>query len=224
MKSKNRSVLWILLPYLAKYKKLYIAGFISVMMTSAFMVAAPWFLKMAIDSLKQNITARGLLIYSGLILGVTIISGTFRYFMRQTLIVASRKIEYDFRNDFFAHLLILDRPYFDKTPIGDIMARATNDLDSVRNMIGPGIMNLSSTVITLTMALIMMIKLNPKLTGLSMINLPIITFLVFYLGREVNKRYTKIQARFYCKITGKFFGHSRCQSLCSGKFRNKGIF
>jgi ATP-binding cassette, subfamily B, multidrug efflux pump len=202
MKMKSRSVLWLLWPYLIKYKKLFISGFASVVLTSGFMVAVPRIMGNAVDSLRLNVTMQGLISYAGAILGVTILSGLFRYFMRQTLIVASRKIEYDFRNDFFAHLLTLDRPYFDKIPIGDIMARATNDLDSVRNMIGPGIMNFASTFATLTMALILMIIINPKLTILSMINMPIITFLVFYLGREVNKRYTKIQEK-YSDITAK---------------------
>lgn len=202
MAKKNRSVLWLLWPYIARYRMLFIAGFASVAMTSVFMVAAPWILKNAIDSLGKNITTGGLAIYAGAILGVTTISAIFRYFMRQTLIVASRKIEYDFRNDFFSHLLTLDRSYFDRTPIGDIMARATNDLDSVRNMVGPGIMNFASTFATLALALGFMIKISPKLTFLSMLNMPIITFLVFFLGREVNKRYTGIQEQ-YSDITAK---------------------
>ncbi len=193
---KQKSVLWLLKPYILKYKNLWIAGFISVTFTDVFMLAGPWLLKRAIDSLQKSVTAEGLAIYAGLLLGVTLISSLFRYFMRQTLIVASRKIEYDFRNDFFAHLLTLDRTYYDKMPTGDIMSRATSDMDAVRNMVGPGVMNLCSTFVTLTLALILMIKINPLLTLLSMITMPIISFLVLYLGREVNKRYTKIQEQY----------------------------
>ena len=154
---KEKSVLWLLKPYILKYKNLWIAGFISVAFTDIFMLAGPWLLKRAIDSLQKNITAEGLAIYAGLLLGVTVVSSLFRYFMRQTLIVASRKIEYDFRNNFFAHLLTLDRSYYDKMPTGDIMSRATSDMDAVRNMLGPGVMNLCSTAVTLTLALILMI-------------------------------------------------------------------
>jgi ATP-binding cassette subfamily B protein len=139
---------------------------------------------------------KGLALYSGAIIGVYLVSALFTYFMRQTMIVASRKIEYDFRNDFFSHLLTLDRPFYDKTSTGDIMARASNDIDSVRNMIGPGIMYSCATAAGLSMSLTLMITINPKLTLLSMLPMPVITFLVFFLGREVNKRYTLIQEKY----------------------------
>src|SRR3990172_1246876 len=107
MRKNNRSILWLLWPYMVKYKRLWIAGFISVGVSNLFMVMGPWILRSAIDSLGKNVTAKGLAGYAGAILGVTLVSALFRYFMRQTLIVASRKIEYDFRNDFFSHLLTL---------------------------------------------------------------------------------------------------------------------
>ena len=165
-------------------------------LSNIFMVAGPWILKNAIDSLGKNVTIRGLAVYAGAMLATTLISAIFRYFQRQTLIVASRKIEYDFRNDLFSHFLKLDRPYYDRIPTGDIMARATNDMDSVRNMIGPGIMYFYSTAVTLTLTLSLMIIISPKLTLFSMLPMPVITFLVFFLGREVNRRYTKIQEQY----------------------------
>jgi ATP-binding cassette subfamily B protein len=116
--------------------------------------------------------------------------------MRQTMIVASRKVEYDFRNDFFSHILTLDREYYDRTPTGDIMARASNDMDSVRAMIGPGIMYFCSTAVALTLAISLMIKISLKLTLLALIPLPVITVLVFFLGREINKRYSLIQKQY----------------------------
>jgi ATP-binding cassette, subfamily B, multidrug efflux pump len=196
MSKDNRSILWVLKPYVAKYKKLWIWGFISTALADIFMLANPRIMGQAIDSLNKKVTTERLAVYAGAILIATMISSIFRYFMRQTLIVASRRIEYDFRNNFFAHLLTLDRPYFNKRPTGDIMARATSDIDAVRNMIGPGIMNLVSTGVTLAIALPLMISISPKLTLLSMITMPIISFLVLYLGREVHKRYTKIQEQY----------------------------
>jgi ATP-binding cassette subfamily B protein len=200
MSKSRKSVLWLLWPYLTKYRRLWVGGILSVTLANLFGVAVPWILKGAVDSLTKEVTAKGLALYSGAILGATSISALFTYFMRQTMIVASRKIEYDFRNDLFSHLLELDRPYYDKTPTGDIMARATNDMDSVRNMIGPGIMYFCSTAVRLTFALTLMMAISFKLTLLSMLPMPIITFLVFYLGSEVNKRYTKIQEQ-YSSIT-----------------------
>ena len=202
MRKNGRGSLRVLRPYMLKYKKLWIAGLFSVAMTSVFMLAAPWILKDAVDALESGVTPGGLVRYAAAIIAVTLISAIFRFFMRQTMIVSSRKIEYDLRNDFFAHLLTLDRPYYNKTPTGDIMARATNDMDSVRSMLGPGIMYFCSTAITLTLALSLMIKISPKLTLLSMIPMPVITILVFFLGHEINKRYTKIQEQ-YSTITAR---------------------
>ncbi len=196
MHRSRKSVLWILWPYLARYRRLWIGGVLSIIVAKAAAVVVPWLSKGAIDTLKQKVSIEGLALYSGEILAATCISALFTYFMRQTMIVASRKIEYDFRNDLFGHLLRLDRPYYDKTPTGDIMARATNDMDQVRNMIGPGIMNSISTAVTLAFALALMIKISPKLTLLSMLPMPVITFLVFFLGREVNRRFTRIQEQY----------------------------
>ncbi len=202
MRNGKRSSLWLLKPYMLKYKKLWIAGFISVTVSTAFAVAAPWILKNAINSLSTNVTTDGLLGYGFAIVGVTIMSGILTYFMRQTMIVASRRIEYDFRNDFFAHLMKLDKPFYDKTPTGDIMAKATNDIDAVRNMIGPGIMYFYSTGMTLIFALTLMMNISVSLTFLSILPMPIISVLVFLLGRELNKRFAVIQKQ-YSTITAR---------------------
>lgn len=183
-------------PYLWKYRKLELAGFGAILFSTGFMLAAPWILKDAINSLQRSVTLGGLAMYAGIIVGVTIISAIFTYLMRQTLIVTSRKIEYDFRNDFFSHILTLDKPYYDKMPTGDLMARATNDLDSIRNMVGPGIMYFLQTSVKLLMTLPLMIKINGNLTLLSMIPMPIITVLALTLGRKVHKQFVKIQTQY----------------------------
>jgi len=196
MNSNNKSPIKILFPYFRRYRAHWIGGVFAVIFTDVFMLASPWILKDAIDVLGQQVTAGKLAYYAGAILGVTFISAIFRFIMRQTMIVASRRIEYDLRNDFFAHLITLDRKYYDKTPTGDIMARATNDLDSVRNMIGPGVMYFVSTAVTLVLAVILMLKLSPSLTLYSVLPLPLITALVFALGREMNKRSMKILEQY----------------------------
>ena len=202
MKSPGKSSLRFLYPYLLKYRKLWAWGLVAVIMAEVFSLAAPWILKNAIDALEGKVIAENLIRYAAAIVGVTLISAVFLFLKRQTMIVASRRIEYDLRNDFFAHLLRLDRPYYDRTPTGDIMARATNDMDSVRSMIGPGIMYFCTTAVTLILALTLMIRINARLTLLSMIPMPVITVLVFFLGREINKRYTKIQEQ-YSTITAR---------------------
>lgn len=194
-KSKQTSIR-VLYPYLLRYKKLYLVGIPAVILTSIFMLIEPQIVKRAIDSLENRMVSEYLPYYASAIVGAALLSGFFRYVMRQTMIVASRRIEYDFRNDFFAHLLTLDRNYYDKTPTGDIMARATNDMDSVRSMLGPGIMYFCSTAVTVTIAVFFMVRTDLRLTLLSLIPMPVITILVFVLGREINRRYTKIQAQY----------------------------
>lgn len=196
MDKSGKSTLGLIVPYLLRYKKLWIAGIFAVTFTNVFMLAAPWILRMAINDLETDITASGMAYYAGAIVVVTLISAAFRFMMRQTMIVASRKVEYDFRNDFFGHILTLDRKYYDRTPTGDIMARASNDMDSVRAMIGPGIMYFCSTAVALTLAISLMITISLKLTLLALIPLPVITVLVFFLGREINKRYALIQKQY----------------------------
>lgn len=161
-----------------------------------FTMAAPWILRQAINALQKQVTARHLLIYSGAIIGVTMIQGVFRYIMRQTMIVASRDIEYEIRGDLFAHILKLDRPYFDKMPTGDIMARLTNDLLAIRAMVGPGIMYFISTVFTFVVALVLMLIIDRKLTIIAFAPLPIISALTYFLGKEVFKRYMKVQEQY----------------------------
>jgi ATP-binding cassette subfamily B protein len=202
MDNSKKSSLGVLRPYLMRYKKLWLAGIFAVTMTNMFMLAGPWILKDAIDVLENGATRGQLLGYGAAIIGVAVVAALFRFMMRQTMIVASRKVECDFRNDFFHHLLTLDRRYYDKTPTGDIMARATNDMDSVRSMIGPGIMYFISTAVTLSLALPLMASISLKLTLYSMIPMPVITVLVFFLGREVNRRYSRIQAQ-YSTITAR---------------------
>jgi ATP-binding cassette subfamily B multidrug efflux pump len=182
--------------YLWRHKRMWAYGSVTVLITTVFTMAAPWILKDAINALQEEVTANKLLWYAGAIIAVTIIQGVFRYFMRQTMIVASREIEYEIRSDMFKHILTLDRPYFDKTPTGDIMARMTNDLLAVRAMVGPGIMYFIQTTCTFILALVLMLIINVKLTIIAFVPLPIISLITYFVGKEVHKRYTAIQAQY----------------------------
>jgi ATP-binding cassette, subfamily B, multidrug efflux pump len=192
----DKSASQIIRGYIFRYKSSWLWGILTVLLSTAFSMVSPWVLRQAINALQQTITTQKLVLYAVTIVVATIIQGVFLFYMRQTMIVASRKIEYDLRNDLFSHILRLDRPYFDKTPTGDIMAKMTNDLDAVRNMVGPGIMYFVTTVFTFTMAFILMVIINPKLTLVAFLPLPFITIATYILGREVHKRYIKIQEQY----------------------------
>jgi ATP-binding cassette subfamily B multidrug efflux pump len=192
----DKSASQIIRGYIFRYKSRWLWGILTVLLSTAFSMVSPWVLRQAINALQQTVTIQKLVLYAVTIVVATIIQGVFLFYMRQTMIVASRKIEYDLRNDLFSQILRLDRPYFDKTPTGDIMAKMTNDLDAVRNMVGPGIMYFVTTVFTFTMAFILMIIINVKLTLVAFLPLPFITITTYILGREVHKRYIKIQEQY----------------------------
>jgi ATP-binding cassette subfamily B protein len=164
--------------YVLRYRRQVIVGMVFLLLTNTISLIAPLVLKYAIDSLKQLTNPPVLIRYAVLILGIAVVQGVFRYFMRRILIGASRRMEYDFRNDLFAHLQKLSRSYFIQAKTGDIMSRLTNDLNAVRMVLGPGIMHLMSTTILFITAAGLMFYLNWKLALLALIPLPVLSLVV----------------------------------------------
>ncbi|RKX17429.1 MAG: ABC transporter ATP-binding protein [Candidatus Zixiibacteriota bacterium] len=190
----------IIKSYILRHKRAWVRGIPAVILTTIFTMAVPWILRHVINILKGDGSTKKLILYAGAIIAATIIQGIFRYMMRQTMIVASWDIEYEIRNDLFSHLLKLDRRYFDSTPTGDIMARITNDLESVRAMVGPGIMHFIFTAFTFLTAMVLMLVINLKLTLIALLPLPLITGFTYLISKEVHNKYSKIQEHF-SKIT-----------------------
>jgi len=159
------------------------------------------FLGRAIDSLKSGIdnhayVAGDLFRWALIIVGFSIVAGVFTFLTRQTIIVISRHIEFDLRNDLLAHLQKLSYSYFQNTPTGDLMAHATNDIGSVRNVLGPGIMYPTDTLLTFSMVLILMLVRDWQLTLLALIPLPFASIAVYTLGKTVHKKSLERQAQF----------------------------
>src|SRR5688572_2265600 len=125
-----------LLEYARKYQRAFVLGLICSFVTTGITLIAPVVLQWAIDDLTGGVTRTKLLLYAGALLGIGLAGGLFRFWTRSILIGASRHIEYDMRNDFFAHLQALPLSYFQQHRTGDLMSRATNDLNAVRMMIG----------------------------------------------------------------------------------------
>src|SRR5262245_36876292 len=152
-------------------------------------------LRYAVDDLTRGVTRAKLIEYSTLLLGIGVVGGLFRFLMRRILIGASRDIEYDMRNDFFAHLEKLPLGYFQSHRTGDLMSRATNDLNAVRMMIGPSVMYSANTILTFVVALAMMVAIDPWLTLISLIPLPFVSISVKYFGSMIHARFEQIQAQ-----------------------------
>ncbi len=189
-----------LLPYLRKYRGRVAFGVVFIIVTNLFALMLPRVLQMAIDSLEAALTTERLLWFAGLILLVSAGEGFFRFLMRQTIIVVSRLVEYDLRNDFFRHLQAMARSFYHRHSTGDLMARATNDLNSVRTVLGPGIMYSSNTVVVGLGAFIAMMYMNQKLTLVAMLTLPLMVIIVHRTMGKIYATYERIQEQF-SKIT-----------------------
>src|SRR5580765_1013326 len=182
-----------LLAYVGRYRVAFILGFLCIVATTAISLAGPWILKYAIDDLTTGVTSAKLRLYAAAVLALAALGGIFRFFQRRIIIGASRDIEFDLRNDFFARLQMFEPAYFHRNRTGDLMSRATNDLNAVRMMIGPAVMYLSNTVLTFIAVIALMLSLNRRLTLLSLIPLPILSVAVYYFGAVIHRRFDKIQ-------------------------------
>jgi len=185
-----------LLRYLARYHLKLIIGFIMVLLTVVAGMFSPWILKYVIDDLQSGIVLKNLIYYAGLIVGISFVEGFFRFWMRKILIGMSRQVEYDLRNDFFAHVERMSLSFFQSRSTGDIMSRATNDLNAVRFVLGPGIMYSMHTLILSVIATYILIKLSWSLTLLAYIPLILATVTVKSFGRRIHDRFETIQEQF----------------------------
>ncbi len=184
-----------LLPYVFRYKRAFLLGLACVVITTAIQLLSPWVLKNAIDDLNRGVTREKLALYAGLLLGIAIVGGVFRFLMRRILIGASRDIEYDMRNAFFARLQLMPLAYYQARRTGDLMSRATNDLNAVRTMIGPAIMYSSNTIIVFVVAIILMASIDTRLTLIALLPLPLVSISVKYFGSAIHTRFEAIQAQ-----------------------------
>jgi ATP-binding cassette subfamily B protein len=184
-----------LLGYVARYKRAFVLGLLCSFVTTGITLVSPLVLQHAIDDLTQEVTGAKLLLYGGSLLGVGLVGGVFRFWTRRILIGASRDLEYDMRNDFFAHLQTLPLGYYQAHRTGDLMSRATNDLNAVRMMIGPSIMYSANTLLTFVAALAMMVAIDARLTLFSLIPLPFVSISVFYFGNAIHRGFEQIQAQ-----------------------------
>ena len=184
-----------LLPFVLRYRRQFILGLVCVVLSSTFQLLAPWVLRFAIDDLTLGVTRQKLMTYAGLILGVACVRAVFQFLMRRIIIGASREIEYDIRNAFFTRLQQMPLAYYQARRTGDLMSRATNDLNAVRMMIGPAIMYSASTILVFAVAIVLMISIDARLTLIALIPLPMVSVSVKYFGSAIHKRFEAIQAQ-----------------------------
>jgi ATP-binding cassette, subfamily B, multidrug efflux pump len=186
-----------LYPYLKKYRRGFMVGTLCVLLLNGIAVQFPQVILRALDYLRKgDRSSRQLGIYALLLVAIAVSKGVFQFLTRWIVIGISRDIEFDLRNDMFQHLERLSFPYYQRTRTGDIMARATNDLNAVRMLLGPAIMYSANTLVFTAGALIYMMKISPKLTLYTFLPLPIASIVIQYFGKQIHERFEKIQAMF----------------------------
>lgn len=207
-----------LLPYVLHYKRFVVLGLFTLAMMGIVGALPQLIIGAVMDCLRGSAvplstlsgTARHLLhplfafysprsshalgLYCIILVGVMIVKGFFSYWTRWVLIGMSRDIEFDLRNDVLARLLELDPEFYARNRTGDLMSRATNDLNAVRMVLGPGIMYTAVTLATMVLAIFFMVKLSPVLTLWVLIPVPFVALAVRYFGQIIHRLSEQIQA------------------------------
>ena len=204
--------LWRINKYLVKYKGLLFLGILFTVISNIFVIIPAQLVRIAIDyvvesfSLYRPLTKGGLgelareyflssvFIFGILILIMALLRGFFLFLIRQTLIIMSRKIEYDMKNELFEHYQYLSLSFYRKNSTGDLMARISEDVSRVRMYLGPAIMYGLNLLVLFPLVISYMISVNLELTLYSLLPLPILSLSIYYVNNLINERSEKIQS------------------------------
>jgi len=187
-------------PYLLRYKRHLSEGFVYIILTNIFAVTGPRYIGKAVDAMQGPFRMEEIAAEAALYVLFALLSGFFLFLVRQKIIVTSRHIEYDLKNDYYRHLQRLPRSFYDRTSTGELISRGTNDLNAVRDFLGPGIMYSINTFFRLFFAIIAMLTLSPLLTVFALLPAPLLSYSVYRVGRSMQKRSKSIQES-YAEIT-----------------------
>lgn len=185
-----------LLPYYRPYRSSVAWGLGFVVSSAAFSSVGPWFLRRALDGIRAGAPLRTIWLLGAALIGVSLIGGVGRYWMREHLNGVSRWIEYDLRNDLFRKLETADATYYSRMRTGDLMARLTNDLSAVRMAVGPAIMYLTNTIAGGAFALSFMLHISTRLTLIAALPMALLPVLGILFGRHIHARFEAVQAHF----------------------------
>ncbi len=197
--------LWTLNPYFWKYKWLLLSGISFVVLSASFAVYPAVYIREAFDQVANSISnndksdissttlRNALILYSLLILGMSMLKGLFTFLMRQTLIVMSRHIEYDLKNDIYNHYQKLDNAFYRRNSTGDLMNRISEDVSKVRMYVGPSLMYAINTAFATILTLIFMFSVDYKLSILTLAPMPILVYCIYKVSGLINKRSHAVQ-------------------------------
>lgn len=185
-----------LIPYMARFKGRLAWGAVAIVLSTLLSLAQPYLIGNAIDKLTQKRPQEEVVTVAALILLLAAAQGVADFFGRYLINQVSRIVEYDLRNDLFAHLQRMQQSFFQGMHTGDIMARATNDLTAVRGFLGPGLSNGVRTVLMFVIASVLMLAVNIKLALILMFFMPMVSVAFILIGRRMHRRYESVQAQF----------------------------
>jgi ATP-binding cassette subfamily B protein len=188
--------------YFRPYKKSLVVGVLCILASVVIGVLEPVYIGRAVDALSAGPTWGMITRFALIIVGVRVVSGIFLYLQRNILIGMSRHVEYDLRQDFYAHLQRQPLTFFQEHRTGDLMARATNDLAAVRQLAGPMVMYTLQTVFVVIIIIPLMLRISVRLTLLLFVTMPLVSLTVKYFGQQVHTRFEKIQ-EFFSHITAR---------------------
>ena len=209
------------------YKHLFVPGLLFAVISAAFTIAVPVIVRQAVDSIPRFVGLYHLfegteaasqlfsqffltlMIFGLIIIGLSLLSGVFSFLMRQTVVVASRHIEFDLRNALYDHLQKLSQGFYNTTSTGDVITRASSDIEQVRRYIGPAIMYLTRASVIMITAITVMLVISPTMTFYVLLPMPLLAVTVFFVARLVHSRSEALQTQ-YSTLT------SRVQEALSG--------
>jgi ATP-binding cassette subfamily B multidrug efflux pump len=185
-----------LFPYLRRYWRSFALGLLALLVYNGSKALIPLVIGNAVRDMQHGLDAKKIVHQTLILLGIAAVAAVALYLTRQIIIGASREIEFDLRNDLFAHLSAQPPEFFQRHRTGDIMARSTNDLNAVRQLLGPAIMYSANTIVFTAAALPFMLRISPHLTLYAFLPLPFASVLVQYFGARIHTRFERIQAMF----------------------------
>src|SRR6266516_676869 len=182
--------------YLSRYRVAIIGGFLFIILANAVALIQPYLIRLAVDSLHIGLDPRVLLHYGLLIVFAGLLQAILKFLGRYIQSVASRRIEYELRGDLFKHFEKLELDYFQHNKLGDLVARAINDLTAIRGLLGPGLSNLMNTTVAFTATIAFMLSIDARLTLYTASVLPLITAVFIVVARKIERRFKSVQDQF----------------------------
>ncbi|MER3429608.1 MAG: ABC transporter ATP-binding protein [Blastocatellia bacterium] len=188
--------------YFKPYRRHISAGILCILFSMSFSLAVPFLVGRAVDDFAAGITREKIVYHPLIILAANFAGGVFLFLQRRLLINASRYIEFDMREEFFRRLIVQPAEFFHRNRIGDLMARATNDLAAIRQIVGPMILYSCQAIFALAITLPILLNISRRLTLLMLLPLPLVSLTVKFLGEQIHRRFERIQ-EFFADITAR---------------------